>query len=156
MVGILTHYSKIYLSGIPSSPGDMSQRIVPATCPLPLTRTSYLDPDHCLRRSPEKSLHFSPSPSPSPFSIAFSTAAIGIGGERLLVLDVHSRYEQLSFLLQGGRDIVLPCGSGPKTALYRTRHDKIMRFTAFLQPLPCITAQNDRWQDAITHTLHLH
>ena len=38
-----------------------------------------------------------------------------------------------------GRDTVLPCGSGPKAALYRTRHYKIMRFTAFWQPIPCIT-----------------
>ena len=57
---------------------------------------------------------------------------------------------------RGGRDIVLPCASGPKTALYRTRHYKIVRFTAFLQPLPCTTAQKDRSQDAVTHTLHLH
>ncbi|CDF32719.1 unnamed protein product [Chondrus crispus] len=31
----------------------------------------------------------------------------------------------------GGRDIVLPCASGPKTALYRTRHCKIMRYNGF-------------------------
>ncbi|CDF34253.1 unnamed protein product [Chondrus crispus] len=31
-----------------------------------------------------------------------------------------------------------------------------MRFTAFLQPLPCITAQKVRSQDAITHALYLH
>ncbi|CDF33595.1 unnamed protein product [Chondrus crispus] len=60
-------------------------------------------------------------------------------------------------MYRGGRDIVLPCVSGPKTALYRTRHCKILRFTPFLQQLACITAQKDRSQDAaITHTLHLH